>query len=249
MSCEGRMIYSVHIPKTAGTSFARALEARFPDKVAFYYGPKDPKTTDGLRVDREALAEAAADLGERGFEVLHGHYPPRFVEPLLVDPSRQVWTWLRDPVERTLSQYDFYKERPLELARFAEKVKSGRLSVESFARKAKIRDLQSRYLEGFALSDLAFVGIVEQFELSLALLFGADAPALKRRYNATEARSEAEQARRDQLATANARDMQLYAEGLRLFVDRLAIATGLEAPDRPSAAGAGLFKRLIRKVA
>lgn len=243
------MIFSVHIPKTAGTSFARALEARFPEKVAFYYGPKDPKTTEGLRVDREELAGAAADLAHRGFEVLHGHYPLRFVAPLMADPSRQVWTWLRDPVDRTLSQYDFYKERPLELARFADKVKSGQLTVESFARKSKIRDLQSRYLDGFALSDLAFVGIVEQFELGLALLFGDDAPTLKRRYNATETRSPAERDQRDQLATFNARDMQLYAEGLRLFVDRLAVAAGLEAPDRPGAAGPGFVKRLIRKVA
>lgn len=243
------MLFSVHIPKTAGTSFARALEARFPGKIAFYYGVKDPKTTEGLNVPREALAEAAAGLGARGFEALHGHYPLRFVEPLLTDPSRQVWTWLRDPVDRTLSHFDFYKERPLELAKFADAVKEGRLGVERFAKKQTIRDLQSRYLEGFALADLAFVGVVEQFELGLALLFGEEAPTLKRRFNATEARSTVDPSVRDLIASLNARDMQLYAEGLRLFVDRLAGGADLDAPGKPAQGGGGFIKRLFGKVA
>lgn len=243
------MIFSIHIPKTAGTSFARALEARYGDKVAYYYGLKDPKTAEGLRVEREDLAEALKPLADRGIEVLHGHYPVRYVAPLVTDPSRQVWTWLRDPVERTLSHFDFFKERPAELARIAQRVKEGRLALEPFARRPTIRDLQTRYLEGYRLEEIGFVGIVEQFELSLAMLFGGEAPTLKRRYNATKERTDVGAAQRDVLAAVNARDMQLYAEGLRLFVDRLAASSGVETPARPTTSGPGLVRRLFGKVA
>jgi hypothetical protein len=243
------MIFSVHIPKTAGTSFRRALEERFGPRLALYYGVRDPKTTEGLRVPREEVAGAAARLAEQGFEVLHGHYPLRLVAPLITDASAQVWTWLRDPVDRTISQFDFYKERPLELKALAGRVKAGEFDLDDFAKIKGVRDLQTRYLKGFALSDLAFVGVVEQFELGLALLFGDQAPELKRRYNATDERSKADADQRTRIAELNARDMQLYVEGLRLFVDRLAAAADVSAPERPTAAGSTLVKRLMRRVA
>ncbi|MDR4307292.1 sulfotransferase family 2 domain-containing protein [Chelatococcus sambhunathii] len=242
------MIFSVHIPKTAGTSFARALEARFGKRLALYYGVHDPKTTEGLRVPREELAGPAAELEARGFECLHGHYHVRNVQPLITDPA-EVWTWLRDPVERTLSQFDFYKERPLELKELAERVKAGEVNIRDFAQIKGVRDLQTRYLKGFDLADYGFVGITEHFELGLSLLFGGEAPTLKRRYNATEARSVVDAEDRQRIAKANVRDLQLYADGLRLFVDRLAAAGAVSAPERPAAASGGLLKRLRSKVA
>jgi hypothetical protein len=243
------MIFSVHIPKTAGTSFARALEKRFGPRLALYYGVKDPKTTEGLRVPSEGLLDAAAGLEGRGFEVLHGHYPLRLVAPLVTEPSRQVWTWLRDPVDRTISQFDFFRERPLELKALAGRVKSGEVDLDAFSRLNGVRDLQTRHLKGYELGDLAFVGITEQFELGLAMLFGEEAPTLKRRYNATDERSKVTTSQRNRIAAANIRDMQLYAEGLRLFVDQVAAAGGVAAPKRPAAAGSGLMKRLMRRVA
>jgi hypothetical protein len=243
------MIFSIHIPKTAGTSFRRALEERYGSKLALYYGVHDPKTTDSLRVPREKLAEAAARLPEAGYEVLHGHYPLRFVAPLLKQPSAQVWTWLRDPVERTLSHFDFYRERPLELTTLARRVKAGEVDLETFSDLNGMRDLQSRYLKGLPLERFAFVGVVEQFELGLALLFGDKAPALARRYNATMDRAAATAGQRMRIAINNPRDMQLYAQGLRLLVERLVEVAGVEAPDRPSAAGPTLMKRLMSRVA
>lgn len=243
---DGRMIFSVHIPKTAGTSFARALEQRYGKRLALYYGVKDPKTTEGLRVPREELAGAAAELAGRGFEALHGHYHVREVLPLIESPS-QVWTWLRDPVERTLSQFDFFKERPLELKALAQRVKSGEVGLDEFAGLRAVRDLQSRYLKGFPLADYGFVGITEQFELGLATLFGEAAPILKRRYNATEEKAQTTAGQRTKIAASNARDMQLYTEGLRLFIDRLTASADVRTPGRPEPAGngGGLLRRLV----
>lgn len=243
------MIFSVHIPKTAGTSFRMALEERYGEKLALYYGVQDPKTTGSLRVPLGQLAARVEALQAEGVEVLHGHFTVTSVKPLITDPSRQLWTWLRDPVERTVSQFDFYRERKLDLAKLAGKVKSGEILLKDFVRLRSVRDIQSHYLRGVDLSEFGFVGITERFELGLALLFGAEAPQLKRRYNATDERSQTRAPMRAHLLRANAQDMALYAEGLRLFVDRLAAASDIEAPKRPTVAGSGLIKRLARKVA
>lgn len=242
------MIFSVHIPKTAGTSFRHALEARFPGKVALYYGLNDPKTTPAIRVRHEEIASRLPALEAEGFEILHGHVALKFIAPFVRDPAHQVWTWLRDPVERTLSQYSFYKDRPAEKS-LAEAVRAGEVGLDEFAEKPFIRELQTRYLRGFALEDLAFVGLTEQFELGLALLFGEEAPQLKRRYNATDEKIEATEEERAAIAALNPEDEALYAEAKRLFEARVAAAGELAAPETPRAAGSGLLKRLIRRVA
>lgn len=237
------MIFSIHIPKTAGTSFRFALEALYGSRLALYYGVKDPKTTEGLRVPRKHLADAAAGLSERGFEVLHGHYVAADVAPLVENPS-QIWTWLRDPVERTISHYEFFRLRPLELSRLADRVKSGELTIETFPKAKEVRDLQSRHLAGLDLASLGFVGVSEHFELGMEVLFGAEAPWLKMRYNATERETPIPDAARQAIARVNVRDMQLYCEGLRLFVTRLAEAgTPAGRQTRP-----GLMERLMRSV-
>lgn len=237
------MIFSIHIPKTAGTSFRYALDARYGRRVAYYYGKLDPKTTEGLRVSREELAEAAASLSSRGFDVLHGHYMAVDVEPLVTSPS-EIWTWLRDPVERTISQWEFYRQRPLELKPLARRVKEGRTTLAGFLETRDVADLQTRYLKGLDLSTLGFVGVSEHFELGLTLLFGEDAPTLKLRYNATERETPMTRSQRHSIARANIRDMQLYAEALRLFVGRVADANGVSIAGQTP----GLVKRLIRSV-
>lgn len=245
------MIYSIHIPKTAGTSFRRALEQRYGSRLALYYGPQDPKTTPLLKAATSRdLAARVAELPDRGFEVLHGHYQLKAVLPLIQDPSRQVWTWLRDPVDRVMSQYDFFKERALELDPLAKKVKSGEVEFGKFERVRGVREVQTRYLAGGSISEFAFVGITERFELGLELLFGADAPRLPMRYNATLEKREVTYEDRARIAALNSRDMMLYAEALQLFMDRALGAVGAPeaaAPPAPAPAPRSLIKRLIGK--
>lgn len=244
------MIYSIHIPKTAGTSFRKALEMRYGGKLALYYGPKDPKNTPILQdVDSRRLALQVPKLIDHGYEVLHGHYRFQSIAALVDDPAKQVWTWLRDPVERVLSQHDFFMERPLELEDIAEKVKSGEIDFDGFIRMKAVRNLQARYLAGCELSDLAFVGLTERFELGLAMLFGDDAPRLPMRYNAVSERRETSGADRAKIATLNGLDMQLYAEGLRLFLDRVVAASAIAVPERPGVEAKSLLQRLIERVA
>ncbi|MFC7052454.1 sulfotransferase family 2 domain-containing protein [Hansschlegelia quercus] len=240
------MIFSVHIPKTAGTSFRNALKERYGDRLALYYGPNDPATHPLLKVSRRALADQVPALESAGIEVLHGHYTLDTVKDAVDDPSRQVITWLRDPIDRLVSHYSFIKERPTKWA-FDKEIKSGALPLVSFARKRRIRNMATRYLGGYALEDLAFVGVTERFELGLAMLFGEEAPVLSRRYNAVSELVDVSPRTRQKLYALNIADIRLYGEACRLMMDRVAASKAVIMPPRPEIAGTGVVRRLIRR--
>ena len=240
------MIFSVHIPKTAGTSFRNALKERYGDRLALYYGANDPATHPLLRVSRNALAGRVPTLEQAGIEVLHGHYTIGTVRNAISDPSRQVITWLRDPVDRLISHYSFIKERPTKWA-FDSEIKSGELSLVAFARKRRIRNMAARYLSGVPLEDLAFVGVTERFELGLAMLFGEEAPVLSRRYNAVSELVDVSPRARQKLYALNVADIRLYGEGCRLMLDRVASSKAVVMPPKPEIAGTGVVRRLIRR--
>jgi Galactose-3-O-sulfotransferase len=98
---EGPLTVFIHIPKTAGSTFAAVLRDNFAGgvhnlgNVYMGSGGFHPRTLGRLR--------DAPALRTRGIEVLTGHLPFAVRERLAAD-TRYI-TFLRDPIERTLSQY------------------------------------------------------------------------------------------------------------------------------------------------
>lgn len=89
-----RMLISIHIPKTAGTSFRHVLEGWFGTGLHGHYP------------SRSALPVRAAD----GPGVcVHGHFNHRNGAGVrdYYPEARQIITVMRDPFERTLSQWAF----------------------------------------------------------------------------------------------------------------------------------------------
>jgi hypothetical protein len=218
-----RLIISLHIPKTGGTSFSDVLERAYPGQVAFFYRDKNklthPKLRDHARLrDPELLTELAAD----GIRVIHGHAPGGWLLKAAPD-QRQYWTWVRDPVERVISAYYYLvqrgqrgRDRP-----GAEKV-AGR-TLEQYARTAQNQNIQSRVLNGMDLSRMGFVGVTERFDESLAMLgLSQHLPPKPRNRNKTK--PEVDPALKRLIAELNARDIALYEEAVRLFDQRKAAA-------------------------
>jgi hypothetical protein len=98
---EGPLTVFVHIPKTAGTTLAAILRDNFPGGVSSVGNSfKGRGGFDSGPVGR--LREAPA-LRTHDMHVLTGHLPFAVRDVLPAD-TRYI-TFLRDPVERTLSQY------------------------------------------------------------------------------------------------------------------------------------------------
>src|SRR4051794_31629568 len=84
------LLYFLHIPKTAGTSFNDILKANFaPDESSFAV-----PVSNFVQIPHEQIAK---------FKAISGHY---YYNIAAFTPRTPVYiTMLRDPVERTISDY------------------------------------------------------------------------------------------------------------------------------------------------
>ncbi len=94
-----RTLFFLHVQKTGGATLTGAISNRFAEDecLLVYYSP-EPDVSD-------------AD----SFRYISGHVPISFVDNLRDRPF--LFTFLRDPVERALSAYSFYRTRPPEFAK------------------------------------------------------------------------------------------------------------------------------------
>lgn len=165
----------VHIPKTAGTSFVQAITQRFgAHNVLLQYGHRPPPANwwDGV--------QAQARLAVRRYIWPHryvvGHMPvTAFLDKQPDDTytkrrGYRYMTFLRDPLERAISHYYYWHQinepqNPVWLQFHTEQ-----WSLEQFLLDKQFRNFHMRFTRGLAIDDFDFVGVVEEFELSMKLL-------------------------------------------------------------------------------
>ncbi|RUL66828.1 hypothetical protein EKH79_03185 [Dyella dinghuensis] len=157
-------LISVHLPKTAGTSFRLSLREYFGE------GYRDDYADGGLHRstrDRCTLAIAAARTidaqGLGDVACIHGHFMP--VKYLLLSTRSPLTyvTWLRDPIERLLSHYYYWQEsydKATSAPHHRQVIEEG-WTLEQFCLSERFRNLYTQYLWGFPLESFAFIGITE----------------------------------------------------------------------------------------
>ena len=176
--CAGlRMIISVHLPKTAGTSFGMALESHFGTSFLKDYADFPINTPEFER--NKAALQAALSNAEKDFtevECIHGHFLP--VKYLLMATKREVRfvTWMRNPVERIVSHYFFWRRAydPETVPTLHRKVIEENWTLEQFCLSPLLKDLYGKFLWGFSIENFDFIGITE--------FYNEDFPYFSRRY-------------------------------------------------------------------
>lgn len=168
-SLRGRRLVIVHIPKTAGTTLDRILDAlalrsgvgRFRALGTVYgqfMGKGKSEAVEHLRnADRESLEQA---------EIFSGHVPALLWEPTINAQRAAYVTILRDPVDRMMSHYLFGVGR---------RGWSPNTTIESLVRSGHLLDnLQVRMLAGYAderapcneaMLEAAFANLESRFAL------------------------------------------------------------------------------------
>ncbi len=113
------LLISIHIPKTAGTTFGAILRKKYGDKFLYVYntnivgkyciGRTPVELDQGLKNERETAIskqEVYNKIKELGIECIHGHFYYSWV----ADASEyfdhvEYVTWVREPEARTYSDY------------------------------------------------------------------------------------------------------------------------------------------------
>ena len=191
-------------------------------REALYADGAVPLRQARAKLLRTLIDDAAADASEPVF--LCGHF--RYRHYPFAELGVPVITFLRDPLERVVSWY-----------RFAHRARGEKRTLEEFVEDERAANVQSAFLAGIELPDLAFVGIAERYEESVELFnrqTGFEVPVLDRnrgsrlsrlvRLGRSATRREARRldpATRELILARNRRDVELHRTGRDLVERRL----------------------------
>ena len=171
-------IVFTHIPKTAGETMGAILEKQcFPTHIFSFNMPS-------VKAHQRFMALNAKQ--KKRLKIIKGHWPYG-IHRDLNRPCRY-FTFLRDPVARTVSEYNYITSHPA--SQDYDFITKNKLSLVDFSMLSKeTQNIQAKFVSGLgrkavdinlddllafaekALNeDFKFVGIVEQFDRSLILL-------------------------------------------------------------------------------
>jgi len=161
------MLVSVHIPKTAGTAFRTILSAHFGERLFLDYAERP--LAPGFRwrrLKQRLKAEHVAAGFESAYDCVHGHFVADKYDT--ADRPVRCVAWLRDPVERVISHYGYWKRVPDLRNPDCRALIERNLSVEEFAALPRMRDVMTRFFGGKKAEDFFFLGTIETMPESLA---------------------------------------------------------------------------------
>ena len=170
----------VHIPKAAGTSLKQALvEANSEGAFCFDYGR--PMAKGSLRRKIDCLYHSVYGSRPLG-RIIFGHFlVGKYARPGLSsfrkDPRFKYAVFLREPLQRAISHFHFWKRTLVPGHRVWETFMRENWDIERFLLGDEHRNFQSQFLWRFNLSQFDFVGLAERYEESLRML-GAAIPLL-----------------------------------------------------------------------
>ncbi|MDH5681932.1 MAG: sulfotransferase family protein [Spirochaetota bacterium] len=147
---------SHHLAKTAGLTFLKVLKCLFNDKLLLDYFGQSSKPIDARKIPLRT-------------KCIHGHFnQPKYMNYL---PEAKWITWLRDPIERAISNYYHMFRHPEPGDSFCMKVVNRNMALEDFLKLEESYRYYSRYNNKKSFISYDFVGITEEFEKGLKLFF------------------------------------------------------------------------------
>jgi hypothetical protein len=160
-------IISLHLPKTAGTSFGASLKAHFGDSYLEDYADGGISVPARERFESAIAAGVAiAEEGLDGVACVHGHFLPAKYLRLGARHDLTFVTWMREPVARLLSHYHYWQEsydertsRPHHRQVIEEK-----WTLEQFCLSEPFKNIYAQYLCGFPVERFAYIGISEYYQ-------------------------------------------------------------------------------------
>jgi hypothetical protein len=167
------MIISVHTPKAGGGSFKEILTNQFGSGVAFDYSDRPINHPVEERTAKAAHFAARMDGLQRfvykikGVKCIHGHFMPFKYSRFLQDRDVHFVTWLRDPVERVISHYYYWKRTPIDsgdIPPLRRRIEAENWSLERFCLSEELRNLYQAFFWNFPIENFDFIGITESFD-------------------------------------------------------------------------------------
>ena len=162
------LLISVHMPKTAGLSFRASLEQHFGDGFRHDYQDYPLAQSSPVRRERAlAYGKAARVADFDGVSCIHGHFMPLKYLPLAEQLACRFVTWLREPLARLVSHYDYWQRTfdptSSQTSALHRRVIEEGWSLQRFCLAPELRNVYTEFLWRFPVERLCFIGITEFF--------------------------------------------------------------------------------------
>ncbi len=218
------MIISLHIPKSAGTSFRFSLKEHFGSALLEDYG------TRPLRIPFELGRKKAESFNRKikfgkysGTSCIHGHFLAAKYSAFV---GRATFiTWLRNPVDRLYSNYyHILRNHPGARNTIPFRVRREGWTLEEYCFSPLMKNYCSNFFWNFDISAFEFIGIVENYETELDFFFrnflGSGTQPFKENTNPDNEPYRIDPDMRNELEKFHALDMSLYNRALDIASSR-----------------------------
>lgn len=211
------MLVFVHVPKTAGTSFVQTLlDLGLGDAIRDYNDCPIHRNRVMVKVNALLFAKKFKPVPEA--EILYGHFLARKYHSL---KGRRLVTWLRNPVQRLVSHYDYWQREydPATACPLHRRMIEECWDFQRFALGAELRNLQSYFLWGVPLKDFDFVGVTENYSQDLrkfGVRFNAHIKSSCQLNIRPDSPNPLSTAMRKRIEQWHAKDMRLYSQAIQL---------------------------------
>ena len=164
------LLISLHLPKTGGNSFLQALQSAFGSSLRQDYS--DMSRIQGYltgELTAQEIAEPQIEAIEHGTRCIHGHFLPAKYISIEDQFELQFVTWLRNPVDRLVSHYNFFRRsyEPATAGPLFRRIIEEDWSLEKFCFSDEYRNVYSKYLWHFPYERFDFVGLIECYDEDL----------------------------------------------------------------------------------
>lgn len=165
----------VHIPKTAGTSLVNAITQRFgAHNVLMKYGHRPPPMNWWHATKEQVVGHVRQHIWPHRYVVGHvpvtqfmdAHKPGTYTKRF----RHRYMTFLRDPLSRAISHYYYWHQiKEPRNPRWVQ-FHTEQWTLEEFLLNPNFANFHMRFIRGLDIDEFDFVGIVEEFPLSMQLL-------------------------------------------------------------------------------
>lgn len=166
------MLISVHVPKTAGTSFRNSLVKTFGERLLLDYSTQP---SSRYLTHRASYLKHKYGFLWKGrkivsrYEVIHGHFPADMFD--FLPGPKQFCMFMRQPVDRLVSHYLFWKRDGSKFPGNSalDSFIRNRLTLDQFAALPEMINFYSTFLGAMKIEQFDFVGLMEEYNTSLCL--------------------------------------------------------------------------------
>ena len=208
-------LVSIHIPKTAGRTFYELLSQ--------VYGPALDERQSRKDFLPDVLQRHLDDNIPGDIRVIHGHLTVVQIAKVREKFNPKVVTWIRNPVDRVISNYYFFMKRIREGKVAQKQMKKRDYSLIQYAGQPSRLNRMTEILKGMDLKEFFFIGIFEQFDRDMQELASRlawpdiksiprinDSSFFKRNNDCKTQFEDINEDMRAEIARLNQKDMTLY---------------------------------------